>query len=132
MLHPNQHGAITFDLYSQSQPQGICQSAVRLEIEMYESISLQNVFTVCLKTNSALVNIRDLTLILTRFDSFNLTQSVTGPTHEKGHTLYLVLSYGFCITISEICDMGISDHLPVLFTVVVPNSEISTCGQLTL
>ncbi len=38
-------------------------------------------------------------------NSFNLTQSVSGPTHEKGHTLDLVLSYGFCITISELCDM---------------------------
>ncbi len=60
------------------------------------------------------------------FDLFNLTQSVTGPSHDKEHTLDLVLSYGFCITIREICDMGISDHLPVLFTVVVHKSEIST------
>ncbi len=65
---------------------------------------------------------------LSLVDSFNLTQSVTGPTHEKGHTLDLVLSCGLCITINEICDTGISDHLPVLFTVVVPNSEISTCA----
>ncbi len=66
---------------------------------------------------------------LSLVDSFNLTQSVTGPTHEKGHTLDLVLSCGLCITINEICDTGISDHLPVLFTVVVPNSEISTCAS---
>ncbi len=52
---------------------------------------------------------------LSLIDSFNLTQSVTGPTHEKGHTLDLVLSYGLCITIYEICDTGISDPLPVLF-----------------
>lgn len=48
---------------------------------------------------------------LSLIDSFNLTQSVTSPTHEKGHTLDLVLSYGLCITISEICDTCISDHL---------------------
>ncbi len=41
---------------------------------------------------------------LSLIDSFNLTQSVTGPTHEKGHILDLVLSYGLCITINEICD----------------------------
>ncbi|XP_056586108.1 uncharacterized protein LOC130407337 isoform X1 [Triplophysa dalaica] len=63
---------------------------------------------------------------LSLIESFNLTQSVTGPTHEKGHTLDLVLSYGLCITISEICDTCISDHLPVLFTVVVPNPGFST------
>ncbi|KAI2646105.1 RNA-directed DNA polymerase from mobile element jockey [Labeo rohita] len=66
---------------------------------------------------------------LSLIDSFNLMQSVTGPTHEKGHTLDLVLSYGLCITVSEICDTCISDHLPVLFTAVVPNSGISTCDS---
>lgn len=35
---------------------------------------------------------------LSLIDSFNLTQSVTGPTHEKGHTLDLVLSYGLWIS----------------------------------
>lgn len=29
----------------------------------------------------------------------------------------------------EICDTCISDHLPVLFILVVPNSEISTCAS---
>lgn len=35
---------------------------------------------------------------LSLIDSFNLTQSVTGPTHEKGHTLDLVMSYGLWIS----------------------------------
>lgn len=37
-------------------------------------------------------------------DSFNLVQSVTGPTHERGHTLDLVLSYGLPVFNLEICD----------------------------
>lgn len=65
---------------------------------------------------------------LSLIDSFNLMQSVTSPTHEKGHILDLVLSYGLCITVSEMCDAGISDHMPVLFTAVAPGSEISTCA----
>ncbi|KAI2645456.1 RNA-directed DNA polymerase from mobile element jockey [Labeo rohita] len=65
--------------------------------------------------------------IALNYDRFLI--SVTGPTHEKGHTLDLVLSYGLCITVSEICDTCISDHLPVLFTAVVPNSGISTCAS---
>lgn len=65
---------------------------------------------------------------LNLIDSFNLTQSVTGPTHEKGHTLDLVLSYGLCVCISEICDTCISDHLPLLFTATVPCSRVTTCA----
>ncbi|KAK0151915.1 hypothetical protein N1851_006719 [Merluccius polli] len=60
--------------------------------------------------------------------SFNLVQSVRAPTHEKGHTLDLVLSYGLSVCINEICETAcISDHLPVLFTVSIPCSRAKTC-----
>ena len=59
---------------------------------------------------------------LTLRNCFNLTQSVSGPTHEKWHTLDLVLSYGLHVHVKEICDTCISDHLPVLFTISVPGS----------
>lgn len=61
---------------------------------------------------------------LNLIDSFNLTQSVTAPMHEKGHTLDLVLSHGLNVCIREICDTRISDHLPVLFTVTLPCSQV--------
>lgn len=35
---------------------------------------------------------------LSLIDSFSLVQSVPGPTHEHGHTLDLVLSYGLPVT----------------------------------
>ncbi len=35
-------------------------------------------------------------------DSFNLTLYVKQPTHDKGHMLDLVLSYGFCVEDVEI------------------------------
>ena len=34
---------------------------------------------------------------LSLIDSFNLVQCVSGPTHEHGHTLDLVLSWSICI-----------------------------------
>ncbi len=62
---------------------------------------------------------------LSLIDSFNLTQSVTGPTHEKGHTccrmVYVLLSVKYVT--------GISDHLPVLFTAVVLTLESSSCAS---
>ena len=63
---------------------------------------------------------------LNLIDSFNLKQSVTAPTHEKGHTLDLVLSLGLNVCISEICDVPISDHLPVMFTLTLPGAQAST------
>ncbi|XP_034562467.1 uncharacterized protein LOC117829052, partial [Notolabrus celidotus] len=50
-------------------------------------------------------------------DSFNLVQCVSGPTHERGHTLDLVLSHGLSVSNVEICDNVFSDHMPVLFDV---------------
>ena len=39
---------------------------------------------------------------LNHVDSFNLVQSVSGPTQERGHTLDLVLSYGLPVLHLEI------------------------------
>lgn len=50
-------------------------------------------------------------------DSFNLVQCVSGPTHDHGHTLDLVLTHGLSAANLEICDDVISDHLPVVFEV---------------
>ncbi|XP_026176392.1 uncharacterized protein LOC113138288 [Mastacembelus armatus] len=50
-------------------------------------------------------------------DSFNLVQSVIGPTHKQGHTLDLVFSFGLPVLNLEIGDPAFSDHMPVLFEV---------------
>lgn len=52
---------------------------------------------------------------LQTIDYFNLSQSFVGPTHEKGHTLDLILSYGFTLQIVRIEDCSFSDHKPILF-----------------
>lgn len=52
-----------------------------------------------------------------------ILQCVSGPTHVKGHTLDLVLSFGLSVSVHEICDSAcISDHLPVLFTLSFPGA----------
>ena len=68
---------------------------------------------------------------LNLIDSFNLKQSVTAPTHEKSHTLDLVLSHGLNVCISEIYDVPISDHLPVMFTLTLPGAPASTRAACT-
>ncbi|KAK7918616.1 hypothetical protein WMY93_009900 [Mugilogobius chulae] len=61
---------------------------------------------------------------LSVIDSFNLRQWIRGPTHEKGHTLDLVLSLGLDICVEEICDLHISDHLPILFSIDLPGPVV--------
>ena len=65
---------------------------------------------------------------LRAIDSFNLVQFVTGPTHEKGHTLDLVLSHGLNVCIQDLCSTQISDHLPVLFSLKLPRAPAKPCA----
>ncbi len=50
-------------------------------------------------------------------DSFDFVQWVSGPTHAQEHTLDLILSRGVSVLDIKIEDAGISDHLPILFSV---------------
>ncbi len=59
-------------------------------------------------------------------DSFNLVQSVSGPTQERGHTLDLVLSFGLPVRNLEICDAVFSDHMPVLFDIALACNTVET------
>lgn len=59
-------------------------------------------------------------------DSFNMAQWVKDPTHIHGHTLDLVLSHGFSTTNVQVFDTLISDHMPVLFTMPLPQSSSIT------
>ncbi|XP_070403983.1 uncharacterized protein [Nothobranchius furzeri] len=72
--------------------------------------------------------------LLTMTESFNFEQHVSGPTHQKGHTLDLVFSLD--LNISNLCvkDVHMSDHSCVLFdlhfnlestpSVVIPQRRI--------
>ncbi|XP_055512319.1 uncharacterized protein LOC129709775 [Leucoraja erinacea] len=61
---------------------------------------------------------------LNLIDSFSLVQSVSGPTQEHGHTLDLVLSYGLPVSNLVICDAVFSDHMPVLFEVIIAPTAV--------
>ncbi len=46
-----------------------------------------------------------------------LEQHVNVPTHQLGHILDLVLTYGFTLYDLEVFDNGFSDHKSVMFSV---------------
>ena len=58
------------------------------------------------------------------FESYGLTQHVTQPTHNKGHTLDLIISKGLNISKVVVTDVALSDHSCVFFngTISVPKS----------
>ncbi len=47
---------------------------------------------------------------LNLLESFDFLQCVSGPTHERGHTLDLILSLGFSVSRVKIADTVFSDH----------------------
>ena len=65
---------------------------------------------------------------LSLIDSFNLEQCVSGPTHEHGHSLDLVLCHGLSVSNLEICDNEFSDHLPVLFEAAVSWAAVKSAA----
>ncbi len=52
-------------------------------------------------------------------DSFNFMQFISNPTHEQGHILDLVLSLGLPICNVDVLNYGLSDHMPVIFNVIM-------------
>ncbi len=56
-------------------------------------------------------------------DSFNLTQYVKHPSHYKGQTFDLLLSYSFCVEHVNLVDFAVSDYKAMLFQVPFPNPQ---------
>ena len=63
---------------------------------------------------------------LSLIDCFHLEDCVSGPTHEHGHTLDLVLWHGLSLSDVEIFDNVFSDHLPVLFEAAVSCAAVKS------
>lgn len=63
---------------------------------------------VCCPSHSLTSHFLDLT------ESFDLTQSVTGATHSKGHNLDLVLSFGLSLEDLNLVDMLVTDHKAIV------------------
>ncbi len=47
-------------------------------------------------------------------------QFISNPTHEQGHILDLILSLGLPICNVDVLNYGLSDHMPVIFNVIMP------------
>lgn len=56
-------------------------------------------------------------------DSFGFTQYMNQPTHVRGHTLDLIMSYGIPVDVF-IEDASFSDHKPIIFTIPVVSSAL--------
>ena len=56
---------------------------------------------------------------LNLLDSMGFTQHVSGPTHNKGHTLDLVITKNLTTSITSIIPPTISDHSCILFTIEI-------------
>lgn len=50
-------------------------------------------------------------------DCMDFNQHVNEPTHNLGHTLNLVISYGLNINVSSVVDLALSDHHCVFFNI---------------
>lgn len=59
--------------------------------------------------------------------SFELIQSVNGPTQKCGHTLDLVLTYGLSVLNLEISNAVFLDHMPILFYLAPPGQSAKRC-----
>lgn len=63
---------------------------------------------------------------LSLLECFDLKQLVDFSTHNKGHTLDLVISSGSFLSQPYTLDLGLSDHFAVLFNMELENPNIST------
>merc|ERR1712030_242557 len=59
------------------------------------------------------------TEFLSLLDSMDLVQHVSGPTHNKGHTLDLVITKGLVTKITSVIPPTISDHACILFSIEI-------------
>lgn len=50
-------------------------------------------------------------------------QHITEPTHNRGHTLDLVISYGLSTHVSAVMDVALSDHYCVYFNITSFNHQ---------
>lgn len=59
-------------------------------------------------------------------NAFDLTLQINVPTHQHGHTLDLVLTYGCSLNKLEVCENGFSDHKTIMFTFPSFNKTVTS------
>lgn len=62
--------------------------------------------------------------------TFDLARSVEGPTHYLGHTLDLIIFNGLYVSLREISETAILDHLLIIFEVGPPPSVSRPLARL--
>ncbi len=62
--------------------------------------------------------------MITVLNTFDLIQHVHGPTHNRGHTIDLIISRGLNISSIVIKDVALSDHFCILFGILISNHWI--------
>ncbi len=69
--------------------------------------------------------IKTTKLIITVLNTFDLIQHVHGPTHNRGHTLDLLISRGLNISSIVIKDVALSDHFCIFFDILISVTILS-------
>lgn len=64
------------------------------------------------------------------FDTLSLIQHVKQLSHDKRHTLDLVISHGFCVDDSNLMDFAIFDHNAMLFQVLLLSPDHKPATQI--
>ncbi len=60
---------------------------------------------------------------LNLLNCLDFKQHITQPTHNRGHTLDLVISHGLSIGVSSVVDLAVSDHYCVFFNITSFNQQ---------
>ncbi len=68
---------------------------------------------------------------LSLLECFDLNQFVDCFTHNKGHILDLVISSGSLVSQLSTVDLGLSDHLAIIFDLYLPGAYISSSRIMT-
>ncbi len=84
----------------------------------FKNILILGDFNIHIDQNDCMLT-KDFLFLL---DCFNLKQLISGPTHNKGHTLDLVIANDAIVSQLSSVDIGLSDHFAIFF-----NLEISLC-----
>ncbi len=82
----------------------------------FKNILILGDFNIHIDQNDCMLT-KDFLFLL---DCFNLKQFISGPTHNKGHTLDLVIANDAIVSQLSSVDIGLSDHFAIFF-----NLEIS-------
>ena len=67
------------------------------------------------------------TEFLNLLNCMNFIQHVTQPTHNRGHILDLIITYGLSASVTSVMDVGLSDHFCVFLLSMILINKKSQC-----